>query len=116
MPENPVKKQLNNAKKTACNILIKAGYKIERASNDIFCIIAMRGTEWRAIKVGVKPMITYPWFIEEVKKLERLPCPDQEKIKKELWIRAIGEHEFSRYSYENKQWYDEDFNPINIFN
>lgn len=115
MPEEAIKKQLNTAKKSACGILKKAGYKIERASNEIYCIVAMRKAEWRTIKVGIRPILSSAWFLGEVKKLEKLPCPDSKTIKKEVWIRGKGEHDFRLYLYENDIWIDEDSNPVDIF-
>lgn len=115
MSEEPMKKQLNTAKKSACSILEKAGYKIERASNNIYCIVAMRDAEWRAIKVGIKAILPSAWFLNEIKKLERLPCPDPKTIKKEVWIREKGEQNFCLYFYENNVWVDENLNPVNIF-
>ena len=115
MPEEAIKKQLNTAKKSVCIILQKAGYTIERASNSIYCVVAMRPTEWRAIKVGIKPIIASKWFLDEIRKLERLPCPDSKTIKKEVWVRDQGEQNFCLYSYENNVWIDEDSNPVDIF-
>ena len=113
MGEDPVKKQLNTAKRSACVILKKAGYTVERASNDIYCIVAMRGAEWRTIKVGLDSIIKCPWFIKEIKRLERLPCPD--RIKKEVWVRVGREHNFKLYFYEHVQWFDESYNPTRDF-
>ena len=115
MSEEPFKKQLNTAKKSACNILRKAGYTIEKASNNIYCIVAMRGVEWRAIKVGTSSVLSSKWFLDEIRKFERLPCPDPRIIKKEVWIREVGSHNFYLYFFENNQWIDEDFNPVGVF-
>lgn len=108
MPESTVKKQLNRAKQAACQTLNKAGYKIERASNDIYCVVAMRDVEWRAIKIGTEQLQACLWFKKEVKRLERLPCPDSTKIKKEVWIRSQNERGFCQYSWNGLQWINED--------
>lgn len=108
MFDGDTKKQLNRAKKSACDILRQAGYKVEKASNDIYCVIAMRDAEWRAIKIGVLSIAKTPWFLREIKKLETLPCPDPKTIKKELWLRDRGEHNFMQFYWHNNKWHGED--------
>jgi len=114
--EKSLNKKLNTAKKSARNILKRAGYKIEITNNDIFCLSAMRKSEWRIIAVGIEEIIKCRWFKEQIKKLEKLPNPSPESIHKEVWVRDGGEYNFKLYFYENGQWVDEDFNPVNIFN
>jgi len=116
MAEEAIKKKLNHAKRSACKLLSSAGYKTERASNDIYCVVAMRDTEWRAIKIGIKSITACPWFIQEVRKLERLPCPNPKTIKKEVWLRSDGEHLFYQYHWDGSQWIDEDGEPTNLLN
>jgi hypothetical protein len=116
MPEKAVNQQLNTAKSTACKILIDAGYKIERANNQTFCLTAGRNSEWRVIAVGTRPIIKCPWFIEQVKRLEKYPCPDSNVIQKEVWIRGEGEHTFRQFVWKNSQWFDENLEPADIFN
>lgn len=108
MNEGDTKRQLNRAKKTACEILRSAGYRIERASNDIYCVVAMRDAEWRAIKIGLHSIIECPWFLKEIKKLENLPCPDPRAIKKEIWLRERGVHNFIQYYWKDNRWFNED--------
>ena len=115
MGEDPVKKQLNRAKKNACKVLSVAGYKIERASNDIYCVVAMRDTEWRAIKIAIPSIIKCAWFLEEIKRFERLPCPDTKCIKKEIWLRKTNEQAFVQLHWENNKWFTEDDKSVNLY-
>ena len=108
MPEESIKQQLNYAKRTAGDILLKAGYKIEKASNQTFCLTAMRDAEWRIIAIGTRPLIRCEWFKKQAGKLERLPTPDPKIIRKEIWIKEAGEHKFSIFCWKNNQWISED--------
>jgi len=113
--ERNLNRKLNTAKKTACSILERAGYKIEITNNNIFCITAMRKSEWRIIAIGIEEIIKCHWFRNQIKKLERLPNPSPDTINKEIWIREEDGYNFRLYFYENGQWVDEDLNPVNIF-
>jgi hypothetical protein len=116
MPDKAITQKLNRAKKSACEILSKAGYKIEKTNNVTFCITAMRESEWRIIAVGIKDIIKCNWFDMQRKRLEKLPSPSPQLIKKEIWIREQGEHNFKIFSWENNQWVNEDWELTDIFN
>jgi hypothetical protein len=114
MPEDAVKKQLGRAKSAACAILQQAGYQIEKASNGTFCLTAARDAEWRVIAIGTKPIIKCPWFIEQVKRLEKYPCPNFQLIKKEVWIRGDDERAFRQLIWKDNRWLDENQEPVNL--
>lgn len=116
MSEESIKKKINTAKKNACDILAKAEYKIEKASNKTFCINAARKSEIRFIVVGIEEIVNVPWFKEQIKNLEKWPNPAPAVTSKEVWIRGQGEHGFKKFCYENHQWIDENFDPTDIFN
>lgn len=88
--------------------LRNADYDIIISDNDKLCIIGARDTEWRCVK-GYFRKIPYL----EVKKLERLPCPSDKLIKKELWLREDGETVFYKifWNAEKQAWIDQ-FNKI----
>lgn len=116
MPEIAVKKKLNNAKKSVCRIFRKAGYKIQPASNELFCVIGMRHREWRCVKVGIKPIVSEAWFLREIKRLENMPCPDAKTIKREIWIREEDGQNFNQFYWEDNQWFNENDEPVKNFN
>ena len=116
MPEKAVNKQLNTAKSAACKILIDAGYKIERANNQTFCLTAGRDSEWRVIAVGTQSIVKCLWFIEQIKRLEKYPCPNSQIIQKEVWLRGEGEHAFHQFTWKDNRWLNENLEPASIFN
>ena len=115
MSEEAIKQQLNKAKKAACVALFKSGYEIEKASNDIYCVMAMRDAEWRAIKVGILSVVKCQWFLDGVKKLEQLPCPDSKHIKKEVWLKQKRSRDFIQLYWKNNQWFTREGKPINLY-
>lgn len=115
MPEEAPNQKLNRAKKAACEILAKAGYKIEKTSNQIFCVQAMRAAEWRVIAIGITEFVDCHWFLQQIKALEKLPA-DSVFIQKEVWIRQSGEHNFNLYFWKANKWVNEDLDPIAKFN
>ncbi len=116
MPEKAVNQQLNRAKGVACKILTDAGYKIERANNQTFCLTAGRDTEWRIIAIGIKSIVRCPWFMEQVKRLEQYPCPNPRVIQKEIWIRGDGEQGFRQFAWRDGRWIDENLEAADSFN
>ena len=116
MPEKAVNKQLNTAKGAACKMLVDAGYKIERAHNQTFCLMAGRTSEWRIIAIGTESISKCPWFIEQVKRLEKYPCPNVQVIQKEVWIRGEGEHAFRQFTWKDNCWIDENLEAANFLN
>lgn len=116
MPEKAINKKINRAKKSAYDILSKAGFQIEIASNKIYCIDAYRKSEHRIIGIGIEEIMKSQWFKAQIRKLEKLPNPAPGVTSKEIWIRKKGEHNFQQYSYENGQWLNEDSEKVEIFN
>lgn len=115
MPENSSKWQLNEAKRKACSILRSAGYKVEKSQNQTFCLTAMRDAEWRVIAIGMRNIIKCPWFLTQIKNLERLPTPDPKTIKKEIWIKEPGEQNFYLYHWFDGKWVDENLEQATCF-
>jgi hypothetical protein len=116
MPEKAVMKQLRYAKDVACKILGQAGYKVEKAKNQTFCLTAARDSEWRIIAIGTDPVVRCTWFIEQIKRLEKFPLPDSRILQKEVWISRGEEYGFHQFCWKNNQWVDENLESANIFN
>ena len=104
MSEEAIKQKLNRIKKAIKMHLRNADYDLIISNNDTLCIIGARDTEWRCVK-GYFRKIPY----KEVIKLERLPCPDNKLIKKELWLREEGETGFYKifWNQEKHTWIDQ---------
>ena len=115
MPEKAVNQKLHKAKSAAIMTLIHAGYKTEKAYNQTFCVMAARASEWRIIAIGVEAIVSCPWFEEQVKRLEKYPCPNSQMIQKEVWIRGDGEHAFRQFTWKDNQWINEEAEAVDTF-
>ena len=103
MSEEPIKKQLGRIKKKIINHLQSCDYEIIKSDNDTLCVIGARKSEWRCIKGHLKNIP-----LREVKRLENLPCPDIDQIKKELWLREKDSNQFYKVFWDGKRrvWID----------
>jgi len=116
MPEKAVNQRLNKAKGAAVITLVNAGYKTEKAYNQTFCITAARSSEWRIIAIGIDEIVSCSWFREQIRRLEKYPCPNLPAIQKEVWIRNEGERAFRQFTWKDGRWVDEDLNSTSLFN
>ncbi len=116
MPEKAVLKQLNKAKRGACKILSGAGYAVELANNNSFCLTAARDTEWRVVAIGTQKVVKCSWFLEQVRRLEKYPAPNVSIIKKEVWIKGDDEQNYHKYYWKNNQWVNENAEAVTVLN
>ena len=98
MPEEPIKQQLRRIKKKIISHLQSCDYEIIKSDNDTLCVIGARKAEWRCIKGHFRSIP-----LREVKRLENLPCPDVNQIKKELWLQEKDSDQFYKVFWDSKR-------------
>jgi hypothetical protein len=81
MPQEAIKKRLERAKTSATRILENAGYDIILSDNKKACLVGLRRTETRVIRVVIDQITD-----EDVRIIKNLKAP-HDACQKEIWCR-----------------------------